>query len=328
MPSAVQPGAVARATTSELFPALDRSARVVTLQQLFDAAPGEALPLGLGLQLGAAVAERVALIHTAGRAVGQLDAARVRISVDGRVSLARHGEGAVAPELKPGGPGTLASDVYAVGYLCHQLLTGNAPMPSVLVPPSRFNPQLDAEVDAVLLAALRDVPEERPASVMALQAALEGLAEELGLKADPQGLGKIVEKLMETGIKAPRRTVQSTPALSPVADAWLESPGPLPAVEDDEEPDEELTSQTPQPKASWLIGTWAAAAVMMLFTAVAMGVTGGSVDPQSQHPAAVAPLKHAAPVAVAEAPAPKPSAFAKQHPGPQPAPKRRHRHHR
>ncbi len=167
--AALVKAAPSRSTTNDLFPALDRSAQVATLQQLFDAHEGYAFPLGTALTLGAAIAERVAIIHTAGRFVGALDARRIRVSVDGRVSLARVGEGSVAPELLRGGSPSIASDVFAVAYLVHQLLTGSAPVPGIAVPPSRFNAQLDAEMDSVLLAALRDEPAERPASVMAVQ---------------------------------------------------------------------------------------------------------------------------------------------------------------
>jgi hypothetical protein len=276
MPWAVHPSAVARATTSELFPALDRSARIVTLQQVFDAAAGEPMPLDLGLQLGASLAERVATIHAAGRSVGALDAARVRISVDGRVSLARTGESKLAPDATV----SPASDIYAAAYLIHQMLTGAPPMPTAAVPPSRFNPKLDAELDAVMLAALREVPEERPASVLALQGALEGLGEELGLKADPKALGRLVEKLGQTPA-APVPAVAAKPPPAParpsLADQWLANPGPIRQLEDFEDDEDTGAFTRPEPTgpAPWMFA-FGAALVMMLTTAVLM--THGTVD--------------------------------------------------
>lgn len=332
------PSAVPRTTTADLYPALDRGARVVSLQQVFDAAPGEPMPLDLALQLGAAVAERVSVVHTAGRVVGALDASRVRLSVDGRLFLAREGGAALAPEQPP----TAASDVFAVAHLIHQMLTGSAPMSSVLVPPSRFNPKLDAEVDAVVLAALREAPEERPASVLALQAALEGLGEELGFKSDPQLLGKLAEKVLDVpalGADAPRTT-----KTIPVMSEWLKNPGSRTTFDGDEE-DESPSEPTepPSKRPVVLLAVLGLAAMAMVSTLIAVNLGGPSgpppptpIVPRSAAPAPAEPKVETAPAATTPAattsPAPTvatPAAAAAPVAKPaSPAPKHKHRRHR
>jgi hypothetical protein len=263
------------------------------------------MPLDLGLQLGASLAERVATIHAAGRSVGALDAARVRISVDGRVSLARTGESKLAPDatLSP------ASDIYAAAYLIHQMLTGTAPLSTVAVPPSRFNPKLDAELDAVMLAALREAPEERPASVLALQGALEGLGEELGLKSDPKALGRLVEKLSE--MPAPPVLAKPPPAPAParpsLADQWLANPGPIRRLDDyeDDEDTGAFTQPEPTGPAPWRFA-FGAALVAMMSTAVLMthGTTEDAVPVRSAVVAPPSP-KTSRPVLIAVAPQPQ-----------------------
>jgi hypothetical protein len=216
MHSSTQVAGIPRLSTLDLFPALDPAARVVSLEELLADAP---LPPAEALHLGAALAQQVAAIHASGRVVGLLDASRVRISAAGQVSLTRTGTGGLAPELRDGGTQTQASDIYAVGFLIHHLVTGQAPAPDIA--PSQLNPRLDAEFDSVLLATLRAVPENRPAAVLALEAALEGLGEELGICADAAALGQRVERLLGS-VPLLRQTLPPMPA----ADAWFANPGP------------------------------------------------------------------------------------------------------
>jgi hypothetical protein len=303
-----QPSA-GRTTTADLYPALDRGARVVTLQQIFDAAPGEPMPLDLALQLGAAVAERVSVVHASGRTVGAFDAARVRLSVEGRVYLAREATAPLAPELVVGEPATAASDVYAVAHLIHQMLTGSAPMSTVHVPPSRFNPKLDAEVDAVVLAALREAPEERPATVLALQAALEGLGEELGFKSDPQLLGRLAAKVLDApalGTEAPRTT-----KTIPVMSEWLKNPPSRSTIDGDEEDQmESEAAEPPSKRPVVLLAVLAAAVMAMVSTLIAVNL-GSTTEPPAPTP--IVPRTVAPP----PAPAPAPAVAAAAEPAPE-----------
>ncbi len=98
-----------------------------------------------------------------------------------------------SPEQVRGEPVTTATDVYALGVLLYELLTGNRPYSAVTtdsfalqqaicveepVPPSSFEPRLRGDLESILLKALRKEPARRYASVQQfsedLQRYLEG----------------------------------------------------------------------------------------------------------------------------------------------------------
>src|SRR5205085_8749198 len=69
----------------------------------------------------------------------------------------------VAPEVRAGGPGEPASDVYAVAALVYYVLTGHEPDadPARVVPPRQLRPAVPAALERVLLRALQDAPADR-----------------------------------------------------------------------------------------------------------------------------------------------------------------------
>ncbi len=92
----------------------------------------------------------------------------------------------MSPEQAGAGPVTAASDLYALGIVLYQMLTGQVPfsgdsLSGVLMQhvqaappaPRTLNPRLSAAVEAVLLKALAKAPTDRFASAAALLAALE-----------------------------------------------------------------------------------------------------------------------------------------------------------
>jgi len=94
-------------------------------------------------------------------------------------AFARHGapRGApdtlyMAPEIIAGAPPKAASDVYSLGVIFYELLTGNPPT-TPYQPPSRLVPDVPASVDQAVARALSRVPEERWATPTELKEALQ-----------------------------------------------------------------------------------------------------------------------------------------------------------
>jgi serine/threonine protein kinase len=87
----------------------------------------------------------------------------------------------MAPEYLLGGEFSARTDVYALGVLSYQLLTGRLPLaaPNLRAqvamtlearpePPRRLRPELDADVEALLLQCLGKDPAARPADASEL----------------------------------------------------------------------------------------------------------------------------------------------------------------
>ncbi len=85
----------------------------------------------------------------------------------------------IAPEIIIGGALSKASDIYSLGVIVYEMLTGVIPG-GVVPPPSNYNNQLPAGVNDVMLKALRQDHEQRTQSIMEFY---KGLLEAFGLKA-------------------------------------------------------------------------------------------------------------------------------------------------
>jgi serine/threonine-protein kinase len=83
----------------------------------------------------------------------------------------------LAPEQAAGEEVTAAADVYALGAVLYELLTGKAPYDASTVaelvrrraegeppPPSALVPDVPVELDSLVLACLRETPDERPSA--------------------------------------------------------------------------------------------------------------------------------------------------------------------
>ncbi len=160
-------------------------------------APGVRERLALFLQIAAAVdyAHRNLVVHcdlkpgnilvTAAGAVKLLDFGIAKLLAPGSAShLTQDGRRPftpdyASPEQVRGAPVTTATDIYGLGLILYELLTGSSPYqvqtqsPAAMVaaicvldpaPPSARNPRLDADLDAIVLKALRKEPAERYAS--------------------------------------------------------------------------------------------------------------------------------------------------------------------
>jgi len=78
----------------------------------------------------------------------------------------------MAPEQLEGREVSVRSDIYSLGLVLHELFTGHKPEPLTL--PSTFVRDLDPTIERVILRCLEREPASRPASALAVAAALPG----------------------------------------------------------------------------------------------------------------------------------------------------------
>lgn len=155
-----------------------------TMERLGDGDLHERVPLPWreACRLLRDVAGTLALLHTRQLVHGDPSPHNVRLTPDGRAKLldfsALTSFGATPdpdPELAPprlppeaarGEPLNAQSDLYGLGRLAYWLLTGQqvAPAREVIDRPSRYAPDLPAELDALVMSLLDHTPARRPSS--------------------------------------------------------------------------------------------------------------------------------------------------------------------
>jgi serine/threonine-protein kinase len=118
---------------------------------------------------------------------------KVRITDFGIASLAVHGGGEhpmagtpayLAPEIFQGGKPSLRSDLYSLGLVLYELVTGREPFEgesfaqraadTPVLRPSTIVPEVDAGLERMILQCLERDPKRRPDSAYAVAAALPG----------------------------------------------------------------------------------------------------------------------------------------------------------
>ncbi len=167
--------------------------------------------LSLVVDFGCSIAEALHYAHSTGQTHGDLRPQNIIVSPEGVVKVSGFGiQKAIsrcpaaqvallsqsapyhAPELSTTGPGTVQGDVYAMGAILHEMLTGVtlyagatpeeqsdahalAPIPSARV----INPGVPRQMEAILLKCLEKKPADRYNSVAELLAELKGMRDAL-----------------------------------------------------------------------------------------------------------------------------------------------------
>jgi len=106
----------------------------------------------------------------------------------------------VAPEIRAGGPGEPASDVYAVAALVYYVLTGQEPDadPARIVPPRKLRPAVPAALERVLLRALRAAPSDRYYTATEM---LEDFVSDAGVFHEPAATPHVAEAGFERRLR-------------------------------------------------------------------------------------------------------------------------------
>lgn len=155
------------------------------------------MPLDVVCWLGQEVAQALAALHAFGTTHGDLKPRHIVLTPEGRWKLLDGGlapilqamtppesaagtPGYVAPERLPGAWADPRSDLYSLGAVLHELLSGRLPAAdrtpiSVL----RAGPRIPESLQSLVLALLDADPEARPASAADVAAALGTIREEI-----------------------------------------------------------------------------------------------------------------------------------------------------
>ena len=110
------------------------------------------------------------------------------------------GGGFVAPEVRAGGPGEPASDVYAVAALVYYVLTGQEPDPDPArtVPPRKLRPAVPAALERVLLRAMQAAASDRYYTATEM---LEDFVSDAGVFQEPAAAPQVAEAGFERRLR-------------------------------------------------------------------------------------------------------------------------------
>jgi serine/threonine-protein kinase len=193
---------------------------------------------------------------------------------------------AMSPEQLAGEPLVPSSDLFAVGVLLYECLTGRVPFPGTTPdevaeahrrgpqsPPSAIAPDVAARLDDVVLQALRLDPQRRFASAAAMATALRSAAEaQQAAGATPRG-----DDETTTLHRLPAGTGPAQPVIEPPPAA---APDPAPAPADHSRGNGRRAAR------------WAAVAALVGVPALVLGVVLlGSPDAEGRNTASPTPMR-------------------------------------
>ena len=238
---------------------------------VYEFVPGEKLsaltaghPLNLrrALDLAVQIADAMAEAYASGLVHGALGPSSVIVTPKGHAKILDFGlaywqpdeasdDRVLPPEQTAGQAPDHRSDIYAIGAILYRLLTGRNPVPReipaqdgstvsrVVVPPSRANLDVPAQVDGIVMKALSPSPDERQADPTILASELRGAASEvhawdadhLAVEHKPRGWRTVLRALVLAALFVSALAVAAWQWREPIAHRWQSYFGPpLPPV--------------------------------------------------------------------------------------------------
>jgi serine/threonine-protein kinase len=191
----------------------------------------------------------------------------------------------LSPEQARGAPVDDRSDLYSVGVLLYELLTGEAPyngdtpveiamkhLSAIPAPPSAKRPEIPPELDSVVLRALAKNPDDRHQSAEEMDADLNAISKGLEISAATAEAATTV--LAGAGLSAPTMISKAPTHLTPPARPGTPAPPPVASSYYDLE-----NATVRRPIWPWLLTFALIAAVGIAFWIVYRQLVGNSPVP-------------------------------------------------
>jgi serine/threonine-protein kinase len=191
----------------------------------------------------------------------------------------------LSPEQARGAPVDARSDLYSVGVVLYELLTGEAPysgdtpveiamkhLSAIPEPPSVKRPEVPPELDAVVLRALAKHPDDRFQSVEEMDADLNAISKGLEISGTTTDAATTV--LAGAGLSAPTMISRAPTRVVPPSQARAPIPPPSPPDYYDYD-----RSSRRRPVWPWLLSLALVAAVGIAFFIVYQQMRGNSSVP-------------------------------------------------
>lgn len=134
--------------------------------------------------------------------IGDFGIGRVLVAAHGAAVLGASEQACLAPEVKGGAVPNARSDIFGLGAILYELLTGRSPAEG-FVPPSQAHPDATPEIDAVLLRCLAASPEGRFGSADEVRTALLPLVMHAPAATSVKDFGLDVEIDVDLDMVAP-----------------------------------------------------------------------------------------------------------------------------